>query len=312
MAVCLGCLVAAAPSGQSSGAIDRFELGIVHRDGALVPFAAYDRGRWTRAWPDANESAGTSYDAIGSVPSVWRTRGAPVPDRWRVWPLGGEAPIDAGVTALTSVPTHCITQVALQTTVPRQDVPPNVAPVRLLGLAVHGAARVGRIARVAEQSDTWRQVERIVLAAFDRLERAQAAREPSIPTIVEQPSPRPRLAAVYRGDTFLPSAIHFVARKQYRAPRYQTDRSCAGLTTLTGWLLATRAGSFRMVGTKVFLTNCDEKGGGMLDPLGQISGGTDRTFWVTRELYYEGEAYVVFAVTPTAVTRVIASYGGGC
>ena len=31
-----------------------------------------------------------------------------------------------------------------------------------------------------------------------------------------------------------------------------------------------------------------------------------------RELYYEGEAYVVFAVTPTAVTRVIASYGGGC
>ena len=105
---------------------------------------------------------------------------------------------------------------------------------------------------------------------------------------------------------------NFVVKKQYRAPRYRTDRSCPGLTTLTGWLLPTTAGGFRIVGTKVFLTNCDEKGGGMLDPLGEISGGTDRTFWVTRELYYEGEAYVVFAVTPTAVTRVIASYGGGC
>jgi len=196
--------------------------------------------------------------------------------------------------------------------VPRQDVPRNVAPVRLFGLAVHGAARVGAIAKVVEQSDTWRQVEEIVRAGFDRLERAQAAREPSIPAIVEQPSPPPRLTALYRGDTFAPSAIHFVAKKQYRAPRYRTDRSCPGLTTLTGWLLPTTTGGFRMVGTKVFLTNCDEKGGGILDPLGEISGGTDRTFWVTRELYYEGEAYVVFAVTPTTVTRVIASYGGGC
>ena len=175
----------------------------MHRVGVLVPFAAYDRGRWSSCGPDANESAGKSYDAIASVPSVWRARGVPVPDRWRVWPTGGEAPIDAGVTALTSVPTHCITQVALQTTVPRQDVPPNVAP----GSAARPGRpwcrrRVGRIATVAEQSDTWRQVERIVLAGFNRLERAQAAREPSVPTIVEQPSPQPRLAALYRGGTF--------------------------------------------------------------------------------------------------------------
>jgi hypothetical protein len=293
-------------------ALQPFEIGIVRVDGALVPFAAYAGGRWTQAWPDANESAARSYDALESVPSVWRARGVPVPDRWRVWPIGGREPIDTEVTALTSVPAHCINQVALATNVPKQDVPPNVAPVRLLGLAIHGAARVGRIAKVEEQSDTWRQVEQFVAARFDRLERAQAAREPSAPSILEQPSPRPRLASLYRGDTFSPPALHFIARKQYRAPRYPNDRSCPGLTTVTGWLLPTSTGGFAMVGAKVFLTNCDEKAGGLLDPVGQVSGGANRTFWVMRELYYEGEAYVVFAVTPTAVTRAIASYGGGC
>jgi hypothetical protein len=32
---------------------DRFVLAIVRLDGRLVPFAAYDAGRWEQAWPEA-------------------------------------------------------------------------------------------------------------------------------------------------------------------------------------------------------------------------------------------------------------------
>ena len=62
----------------------RFTVAIVRPDGALVPFAAYDAGRWERAWPEADEA--TDLKAVDNVPSVWRRRGAPVPDMWRVWP----------------------------------------------------------------------------------------------------------------------------------------------------------------------------------------------------------------------------------
>lgn len=46
----------------------RFTVAIVRPDGALVPFAAYDAGRWERAWPEADEAIDvTSVDAVPSV-----------------------------------------------------------------------------------------------------------------------------------------------------------------------------------------------------------------------------------------------------
>ena len=59
---------------------DRFALAIVRLDGALVPFAAFNGGRWEPAWPEADRATGVT--DINNVPSVWRRRGEPVPTLW--------------------------------------------------------------------------------------------------------------------------------------------------------------------------------------------------------------------------------------
>ena len=63
----------------------RFTLAIVRVDGRLVPFAAYDDGRWEKAWPEADDEEPRGTPSLDKVPSVWRKRGDTVPGVWQVW-----------------------------------------------------------------------------------------------------------------------------------------------------------------------------------------------------------------------------------
>jgi hypothetical protein len=49
---CLRLALAAVLMATASAQSERFTLAIVRLDGRLVPFAAYDRSRWERAWPE--------------------------------------------------------------------------------------------------------------------------------------------------------------------------------------------------------------------------------------------------------------------
>ena len=106
----LAALIAGAPSAPSQ----RFVLAIVRLDGAIVPFAAYDGGRWESAWPAADEE--TQRPAtIDRTQSVWRKRGERVPRVWTVWPSAGGRSIQARVTGIEVADAHCGKQVALKT-----------------------------------------------------------------------------------------------------------------------------------------------------------------------------------------------------
>jgi len=65
-------------------------------DGALVPFAAYDHGRWQPAWPAADENVDPT-PTLTNIPSVWRERGEDVPRLWHVSPVAGGDRIEARV-----------------------------------------------------------------------------------------------------------------------------------------------------------------------------------------------------------------------
>ena len=95
----------------------RFTLAIVGDDGRLVPFAAYDGGRWEKAWPEADEEPGGT-PTLDNVPSVWRTRGDPVPLVWQVRPATGASPVQAHVKGVGNVEAHCGVQAALTTDLP--------------------------------------------------------------------------------------------------------------------------------------------------------------------------------------------------
>jgi hypothetical protein len=139
----------------------RFTVAIVRPDGGIVPFAAYNAGRWERAWPEADEA--TDARSIDSVPSVWGRRGGRVPDVWRVWPASGVTPIDARVSGLEVAEAHCSSQVALKTNLPKASVE---HPLKF-GIAVDSSTvPVGVIGDVRRSDAIWTAAERAVLAIF--------------------------------------------------------------------------------------------------------------------------------------------------
>jgi hypothetical protein len=281
-----------------------FTVAIVRPDGGLVPFAAYDAGRWERAWPEADEA--TDAKTIDSVPSVWRRRGGRVPDVWRVWPVSGVAPIDATVSGLEVAEAHCSGQVALKTNLPRA----NVEHPRKFGIAVDASSVVvGAVEQVRRSDSVWAAAERAVLGDFSTLETAQAASNgEQLPR--ETPMPAIQIT-LYREAKSARSPLYFVAEKKYRTPRFAQDPQCSTLTIVTGWLIPTDAGTYRVLDPRVFVTDCDAKEARIGLPLAafRISG---RLFWVLQEHGYEDETYLIADIRETAIQYPIDVNGGGC
>jgi hypothetical protein len=283
----------------------RFTVAIVRPDGGLIPFAAYDAGRWERAWPEADEA--TDAKIIDSVPSVWRRRGGRVPDVWRVWPASGGRPIDAKVSGLEVVEAHCSGQVALKTNLPKTKAE---HPLKF-GIALDASSvSVGAVEEVRHSDSIWAAAERAVLASFSNLETAQATRTgEQLPR--ETPVPVTRITALYREAKFPRSPLYFVAEKKYRTARFPQDAQCSASTMMTGWLVPTDDGTFTLLDPKMFLTDCDAKEARTGVPLAafRISG---QSFWVLQEHGYEDETYLIVEIRASEIRYPIEVNGGGC
>jgi hypothetical protein len=299
-------LVLAALVITSAAARDqRFTVAIVRPDGGLVPFAAYDAGRWERAWPEADEATDTT--AIDSVPSVWRRRGERVPTVWRVWPASGGTLIQARVDGIEVVEAHCSRQVALKTNLPKTKAE---HPLKF-GIALDSSSvPVAEVERVRRSDSIWAGAERAVLASFPRLERAQATR-PGNQLPRETPVPVTQITALYREAKSGRSPLYFVAEKKYRTARFLPDPRCTAVTMMTGWVVPTDDGTFTLLDPKVFLTDCDPKGVRTGVPLGafRVSG---QLFWVLQEHGYEDETYLIVDIRASEVRYPIEVNGGGC
>lgn len=292
-------ITSAAAQGQ------RFTVAIVRPDGGLVPFAAYDAGRWERAWPEADEA--TDAKVIDNVPSVWRRRGGRVPDVWRVWPASGGTAIDAKVSGLDVVEAHCSGQVALKTNLPKA----KAEHPRKFGIAVDSSSvPVGVVEEVRRSDSIWTAAERAVVANFSRLEVAQAAANgEQLPR--ETPVPDTQITALYHEAKSPRSPLYFAAEKKYRTPRFPQDPQCSTLTTMTGWLVPTDAKTYTLLDPKVYVTDCDAKEARTGLPLAafRISG---RLLWVLQEHGYEDETYLIAEIRETGIRYPIEVNGGGC
>ena len=283
----------------------RFALAIVRLDGRLVPFAAYDAGRWEQAWPHADEPAKAT-PTIEEIPGIWRKRGEPVPTKWRVWPASGAPSVDARVTGVVVVESHCQAQVALAT-----DLPPAKGEHRQkLGMAADANLSVVPVEAVSRAEVLWNTAERIVVANFDALEAAKALADRS-PVAHESPAPQPRLTHLYKETKAPRSPMYFVAEKKYRTARHPQDRECGAATVVTGWLTTAEDGTVLLRDADVFLTDCDEKVVRRGLPLGAFRA-SEQLFWVMQEHGYEDETYRIAEIGATDVRYPITFPGGGC
>jgi hypothetical protein len=297
----LAALLIATGSAQS----ERFTLAIVRLDGRIVPFAAYDRGRWEQAWPEADEATdGTP--TIDNTPSVWRRRGDQVPNVWRVWPSSGASRIDAHITGVEIVEAHCQRQVALATDLPEAQ---RDHPFKL-GVAVDSNLSLGSIEEVRRSDVVWKTAEQVVAANFSRLEAAKAQAD-RVQLLPESPAPVAQITKLYREAKSPRSPMYFIADKNYRTARSPQDPGCNALTIMTGWLVPTELGTLILRDPKVFLTDCDAKEVRTALPLAALRV-SDRLFWVLQEHGYEDESYVIAEVGSSDVRYPIAVNGGDC
>jgi hypothetical protein len=302
---CLRLALAALLMATASAQSERFTLAIVRLDGRIVPFAAYDRSRWERAWPEADEATdGTP--TIENTPSVWRRRGDRVPNVWRVWPASGASRIEAHLKGVEIVEAHCQGQVALTTDLPEAK---GDHPLKI-GVAVDSNLPIGSIEEVRRSDVVWRIAEEAVVGNFSRLEGAKAQAD-HVQLLPESPAPAVLITELYRQAKSPRSPMYFVAQKKYRTARFSQDPQCSARTIMTGWLMPTEAGTYALLDPKVFLTDCDAKEARTALPLAAVRVN-DQLFWVLQEHGYEDETYLIAEIRQSEVRYPIEVNGGGC
>lgn len=227
-------LVALAASVATAQA-DRFAVAIVRLDGSLVPFAAYDAGKWQRAWPEADEALDIK-PPPDNVPSVWRRRGERVPTVWQAWPASGSAAVKAQVKGVEVAEAHCQHQVVLKTDLAGA----KAEHPRKLGIAIDTASvPVDAVEEVRRSDPEWATAEKVIPARFSELETAQAAKD-RLPLPRETPAPVPQFTVLYRQVKSPGSPMYFIARKTYRTAPYPPDPKCTAHNRSATWRVAPR------------------------------------------------------------------------
>ncbi len=283
-----------------------FGVGVLRRDGIIVPFATFDGTRWGNGWPAPGLDL-TVPITLRAVPSRWWGATAAL-ERWQVWPAG--VPQTVRVVQPDWADVHCVRQIGLRSDylAAAASPPRTEQPYPKDGLAVSPAQPVEPIAVVSPTSGEARALMPALLDAFNAAERpiadahghpiSRRAREGRVPDI----------EAMYAVAEH-PRVYYVEASRGYRQLGQRTD-DCAAVALGTGWF-ARDGDDVRSLTTAVDLLGCSRSGASYMLPLGamRIAG---RLFWIAQFSGWDHERYVVVEVKPKTVDAVLSVWGGGC
>ncbi len=309
-----------------------FTVGILRRDGVVIPFATFDGNKWTNRWPA--EHATEVPIGLADVPKGWWPD-SQVHTDWTAWLTSGASqPVKAREPALVSV--HCSRRVGVRTdfVAPEPPPPPDFQPYPKSGLAVTGPAPVTieRIELVSPGSaDAKALVDKVkdsVAAAETKKVRAWANRAPAVDSWTHPVDDKGRaksplaLEVVARtpGLTVNSTVSYFEGVKKYpgfiQVPPTSTlspsinglPQMCEYLTFAGGWFLA---GASETIVAGADLSNCNREGLVYTLPLGAIRTG-GRLFWIVQASSWDFERYDVIEIRQTDVKSALSVGGGTC
>jgi hypothetical protein len=283
-----------------------FGVGVLRRDGIVIPFAAYNGKRWETSWPfpklDLIVPVG-----VRAVPSGWWGPTSPL-QTWEAWTTGRSAPQPVEVTQLDWVDAHCLRQVGLRTTYRSEKAvpPPAEQPYPKDGLVVSPPQAVETIELLSPSAPEVRAFQIQLDEAFNKAERLvenqyghpikQRARE----------GVSPEVEAVYSYGRE-PRVYYVEATRKYKKLG-RTD--CEAMAFGTGWFARDR-GTTRSLSTVVDLLRCDREGASYMLPLGVMRLG-GKLFWLAQFSGWNSERYVVVEIGQKAIEAKINVLGGGC
>lgn len=295
-----------------------FTLAVLRRDGVLVPFAHFDRRRWSNPWPEPSTGPEAPIRLEGVSPK-W-LKGASPAGPWSMWTLDGQASL-LQVTTPTVFEAQCLANVGLQTTYRSAErVPlPHVQPHPKEAVAVLGGARLGKIdvalpaspQRSVLASSTafigwFREAER---KAVESLVRRQGWRHPL--TDRERDAHPITIEALYRTRYSAGGFVsYFEATRRYKWPG-DKDAGCDLITLVQGWLVTQPSGEMSVHTVSGHLFDCEMRGAAFMLPLGVLALD-GKAHWIVQWSGWGYEQYAVIEVGDQRVRTVLRTPGGGC
>ncbi len=303
---------ASLPVPLRADADEPFTVGVLRRDGVVMPLAAFSGRDWSTPWP-LNPASPDVPISLELVPRKWWGRPGPV-TRMTAWADGEPRGVVQLGRPLT-VDVMCSSRLGLSSDyATRFPVPaPDRRSFPKDGLVVSGPAAVGAIERVPPESPEWTASAALLAEPFDAAE-ARAAdaflrwKHP-VPRAVRRTVPLV-IDALYKAPMDAPgwTAYRFQALKRY--PPAPAEHGCGPLSSASGWIASGPPGR-RLSQITVRITYCDRMDDLITVPLGQVVAG-GRSYWVYQLSGYDREGYVIARPRPKAVETPVQYEAGSC
>ena len=299
-------LVVAAAVAALADSRGGFAVGVMRRDGVVLPFAVYDGKRWSAPWPAPTGDLTVPID-VRAVPKRWWGLDS-VLETWDLVLTRGTRAVR--VVQPDWVDVHCARYVGLRTDYqPSQPAPPPIVqPYPKDGLAVSPPHPVEPIEIVSLASNEIRALLPVVHTSFNDAER-EVEVEYGHPIVRRaREGVEPTVEAIYAyGDN--PRVYYVEATRQYRRLGQSNDE-CTAIGSGTGWFVRDAAG-VRALTMVVDVLNCKREAGSYMLPLGVLKLN-DRVYWLAQFAGWGHERYVVLEVKKKSVEVVINKWGGAC
>jgi hypothetical protein len=277
---------------QSGGDDSPFVLGVLRRDGVVLPFASFDGRRWSTPWPsDLRQDLPITLD---DVPDRWWGRAAR-PASMTLW-SDGATQADVVLDRPATIPIMCSSRMVMRTdyTSGEPIPPPFEQPYPKDGLVISGPQRIDPIPAISRESAERKATPAVLASEFNRLEDMAAG------NFMDWRHPYPRLMrhrmpieieALYRVqmDEQGWAAYYVEAVRQY-APGPE-DEGCGLVTFVSGWIRLPIKGK-PLLDLNARVTYCDRRGAAYMLPLGTMRLD-NRQFWIYQISGHDREWYVI-------------------
>jgi len=293
-------------------AASSFGLGVLRRDGVLIPFASYNGRAWTADWPGPDSNVPLPI-SLGDIPKKWW--GAPGPAApWTASLIGGTTK-PLALRKPEHMRVFCATRLGVQTDFDGGAFDPREPTVPKDGLAIAGDATLQPIPQISVLSPDAKRLVGLISDDFNKEEALAASHFVAWDHPfgeAERKTYPIELEAFYRARESTPSGDWMTSYVEAvrRFPARDEDRECGLITFVRGWVIE-RDGKKPVIDIGARITYCDRADVSFMLPFGRLL--VDREpYWVYQISSWRDEIYGVSRVHPDEVRPVLAVAGGGC
>ena len=305
----------ATPRVQAPAGGGAFTLGVLRRDGVVIPFAAWDGSRWVNRWPAPGRREDIPITVAGS-PKGWWLNERPI-GYWTAWPLRGDSQV-VYVKNPINVTAECQGHVGLQTDYKSVEAPARaqMQPYPKDGLATAGDILVEPVTILDAKSAEWSKVSGDVAARIAQAETKLLGTGRSTPAFSEaERAKRPfTLEVLFRSAGPKPGTtlLYFEGIKRYgrtaESLRPYVVIAPEPLTYAVGWIVIDPQGSPSI---HELITFSDSRREGLLYTMGLGSfrvGG--RLHWAVQRSGWGFERFDIVEIAEPEVKTVFSTPGG--